>query len=69
VLLAIGAPRAAVDVGLWRAVLGYAGFAEDNAVDRLSHGSTVCMQNLNPAKPLRHVMHVDVSVAREHPPA
>ncbi len=24
------------------------------------------MQDLDPAKPLRHAMHVDVSVAREH---
>jgi 4a-hydroxytetrahydrobiopterin dehydratase len=24
------------------------------------------MQTLDPAKPLRHAMHVDVSVAREH---
>jgi 4a-hydroxytetrahydrobiopterin dehydratase len=24
------------------------------------------MQELDPAKPLRHAMHVDVSVAREH---
>ena len=40
--------------------------AEDNAVDPLGHGSTVWMQDLDPAKPLRHAMHVDVSVAREH---
>ena len=40
--------------------------ADDNAVDPLGHGSTVWMQELDPAKPLRHAMHVDVSVAREH---
>lgn len=40
--------------------------AEDNAFDPLGHGSTVWMQELSPAKPLRHAMHVDVSVAREH---
>jgi 4a-hydroxytetrahydrobiopterin dehydratase len=39
--------------------------ADDNAVDPLGHGSTVWMQELDPAKPLRHAMHVDVSVARE----
>jgi 4a-hydroxytetrahydrobiopterin dehydratase len=38
--------------------------AEDNAFDPLGHGSTVWMQELSPAKPLRHAMHVDVSVAR-----
>ncbi|HEY7400058.1 MAG TPA: VOC family protein [Actinomycetota bacterium] len=54
-----------VDVGFWRAVLGYAPRAEDNAVDPLGHGSTVWMQELDPEKPLRHAMHVDVSVARE----
>lgn len=39
---------------------------DDNAVDPLGHGSTVWMQKLDLAKPLRHAMHVDVSVAREH---
>ena len=39
---------------------------DDNGVDPLGHGSTVWMQELDPAKPLRHAMHVDVSVAREH---
>jgi 4a-hydroxytetrahydrobiopterin dehydratase len=65
VQLAIAAQPDAIDVGFWRAVLGYAELAEDNAVDPLGHGSTVWMQNLDPAKSLRHAMHVDVSVARE----
>jgi 4a-hydroxytetrahydrobiopterin dehydratase len=65
VSLAIAAQPDAVDVGFWRAVLGYAALADDNAVDPLGHGSTVWMQELDPAKPLRHAMHVDVSVARE----
>jgi 4a-hydroxytetrahydrobiopterin dehydratase len=54
------------DVDFWRVVLGYAELAEDNAIDPLGHSSTVCMQDLDPAKPLRHAMHIDVSVAREH---
>jgi 4a-hydroxytetrahydrobiopterin dehydratase len=66
VQLAIAAKPDAVDVGFWRAVLGYAPMADDNAVDPLGHGSTVWMQELDAAKPLRHAMHVDVSVAREH---
>jgi 4a-hydroxytetrahydrobiopterin dehydratase len=66
VQLAISAKPDAIDVGFWRAVLGYAPMAEDNAVDPLGHGSTVWMQELDEAKPLRHAMHVDVSVAREH---
>jgi 4a-hydroxytetrahydrobiopterin dehydratase len=66
VQLAIAAKPDAVDIGFWRAVLGYAGLADDDAVDPLGHGSTVWMQQLNPDKPLRHAMHVDVSVAREH---
>ena len=65
VALAIAAKPDAVDVGFWRAVLGYAPLAEDNAVDPLGHGSTVWMQDLDPDKELRHAMHVDVSVARE----
>ena len=36
---------------------------EQRHVDRLGHGSTVWMQELDPAKPLRHPMHVDVSYA------
>ena len=63
--LAIAAKPDAIDVGFWRAVLGYAERADDNAVDPLGHGSTVWMQELAEAKPLRHAMHVDVSLARE----
>jgi 4a-hydroxytetrahydrobiopterin dehydratase len=65
VQVAIAAKRDAIDVGFWRAVLGYIPMADDNAVDPLGHGSTVWMQELNQAKPLRHAMHIDVSVARE----
>jgi 4a-hydroxytetrahydrobiopterin dehydratase len=65
VQLAIAAQPDAIDVGFWRAVLGYAELAEDNAIDPLGHGSTVWMQDLDPAKPLRHAMHVDVSVAHD----
>lgn len=65
VQLAIAAKRDAIDVGFWRAVLGYVPMAPDNAVDPLGHGSTVWMQELDEAKALRHAMHVDVSVARE----
>ncbi len=65
VQLAVAARPDEVDVEFWRAVLGYAPASDDNAVDPLGHGSTVWMQDLDPAKPLRHAMHVDVSVARE----
>lgn len=66
VQLAIAAKADAIDVGFWRAVLGYDAMADDNAVDPLGHGSTVWMQELDGAKALRHAMHLDVSVAREH---
>jgi 4a-hydroxytetrahydrobiopterin dehydratase len=56
--------EAAVD--FWRAVLGYSPLDVDNGCDPLGHGSTFWVQELDPAKPLRHAMHVDVSVAREH---
>jgi 4a-hydroxytetrahydrobiopterin dehydratase len=65
VQLAISAKPEAIDLGFWRAVLGYTTIAKDNVVDPLGHGSTVWMQELNEAKPLRHAMHIDVSVARE----
>lgn len=66
VQVAIAAKPDALDVGFWRAVLGYAPASEDNAVDPLGHGSTFWMQELEVVKPLQHAMHVDVSVAREH---
>jgi 4a-hydroxytetrahydrobiopterin dehydratase len=66
VQVAIAAKHDAVEVGFWRTVLGYNPMADDNGVDPLGHGSTVWMQELDEAKPLRHAMHIDVSVAREH---
>lgn len=66
VQVAISARPDDIDVGFWRAVLGYSPMAEDNAVDPLGHGSTVWMQALDEAKPLRHAMHIDVSVSRDH---
>jgi 4a-hydroxytetrahydrobiopterin dehydratase len=66
VQLAVAAKPAELDVGFWRAALGYDPFDDDNAVDPLGHGSTVWLQDLDEAKPLRHAMHVDVSLAREH---
>ena len=65
VQLAIAAKRDAVDVGFWRAVLGYAPLADDAGVDPLGHGSTIWMQELDETKPLRHAMHIDVSVAHD----
>jgi 4a-hydroxytetrahydrobiopterin dehydratase len=65
VQLAVAAKPDEVDLGFWRAVLGYAPMDDDNGVDPLGHGSTVWMQELDAAKPLRHAMHVDVSLARE----
>jgi 4a-hydroxytetrahydrobiopterin dehydratase len=66
VQFAIAAKPEAMDAGFWRAALGYDAMADDNGVDPLGHGSTVWMQDLDATKPLRHAMHVDVSVAREH---
>jgi 4a-hydroxytetrahydrobiopterin dehydratase len=65
VQVAIAAQPEAADVRFWRAVLGYLPLDDDNAIDPLGHGSTVWMQDLSPDKPLRHAMHVDVSLARE----
>ena len=66
VQVAVAAKPDDIDLPFWRAVLGYHGMADDNGVDPLGHGSTIWMQDLDPAKPLRHAMHIDVSVAREH---
>jgi 4a-hydroxytetrahydrobiopterin dehydratase len=65
VQLAVAAKPEAIDLGFWRAVLGYAPMHEDNCIDPLGQGSTVWMQELDHEKPLRHAMHIDVSVARD----
>jgi 4a-hydroxytetrahydrobiopterin dehydratase len=65
VQLAVAAKPDAIDLGFWRAVLGYAPLHDDNGLDPNGQGSTVWMQDLDPDKPLRHAMHVDVSVARD----
>ena len=65
VQVAIAAKPDAIDIGFWRAVLGYDGVAPDNGIDPLGLGSTVWMQDIDAAKPLRHAMHIDVSLARE----
>ena len=65
VQFAIAAKPASVDIAFWRAVLGYVATGDDAGIDPLGHGSTIWMQELDEAKPLRHAMHVDVSVARE----
>jgi 4a-hydroxytetrahydrobiopterin dehydratase len=65
VQLAVAAKPDAIDLGFWRAVLGYAPMHDDNCIDPLGQGSTVWMQDLDPAKPLRHAMHVDVSIAHD----
>jgi 4a-hydroxytetrahydrobiopterin dehydratase len=66
VQVAIASKKEEIDVGFWSAVLGYVPAAIDNAVDPLGHSSTVWMQELTATKPLRHAMHIDVSVAREN---
>ena len=66
VQFAIASKPDAMDVTLWRAMLGYAPLSDDAGFDPLGHGSTVWMQELDEAKQLRHAMHVDVSVARDH---
>ena len=65
VQLAIAARPEDIDVDFWRAALGYDALDPDNATDPLGRGSSFWMQELDPSKPLRHAMHVDVSVARE----
>lgn len=65
VQLAVAARPDEVDLPFWRAALGYDEAADDNSVDGLGHSSAVWMQPLDADRPLRHAMHVDVSVARE----
>lgn len=64
--VAVAALPSEIDLGFWQSVLGYVPMAEDNCVDPLGQGSTVWMQGLDPEKPLRHAMHIDVSVGRAH---
>lgn len=66
VQFAIAAKPDAIDVGFWRAVLGYKPMLDDAGIDPIGLSSNVWMQDLDPNKPLRHAMHLDVSVAKEH---
>jgi 4a-hydroxytetrahydrobiopterin dehydratase len=66
VQVAVAAKPDAIDLPFWRAVLGYAPLHDDNGLDPNGQSSTVWMQDIDPAKPLRHAMHIDVSVARDH---
>lgn len=65
VQFAIAAKQDAIDLPFWRAVLGYDPMLDDNAIDPLGVSSTVWMQDLDSEKPLRHAMHLDVSLSRE----
>lgn len=69
VQVAISAQPDQIDLPFWRAVLGYGPLSDDNGIDPLGQGSTVWMQELDAAKPLRHAMHIDVSVSKEDGPA
>ncbi len=66
VQFAIAAKPAAVDLDFWRAVLGYQPMLDDAGIDPLGVSSSIWMQELDSDKPLRHAMHLDVSVAKEH---
>ena len=65
VQVAIAAKPDAIDLGFWRAVLGYEPMLDDNGFDPLGNSSHVYMQEIDEAKELKHAMHLDVSVARE----
>lgn len=65
VQIAIAAKPDAIDLGFWRAVLGYEPMLDDNGIDPLGNSSAVYMQEIDVTKELRHAMHLDVSVARE----
>jgi len=65
VQFAIAAKPDAIDVGFWRAVLGYQPMLDDAGIDPLGISSNIWMQDLDVNKPLRHAMHIDVSVSKE----
>ena len=49
----------------WRAVLGYVDHVGDDLLDPHGRGPSVWFQQLDPEKPLRHAMHIDLAVPRE----
>ena len=65
VQIAIAAKPDAIDLGFWRAILGYDEMQSDNGVDPLGNSSTVWMQEIEAHKALKHAMHLDVSMAKE----
>ena len=66
VQFAIAAKPDAIDLSFWRAVLGYQPMLDDAGIDPIGISSNIWMQELDANKPLRHAMHLDVSVAKEH---
>jgi 4a-hydroxytetrahydrobiopterin dehydratase len=66
VQIAISAKPDSIDLGFWRAVLGYEPMLGDNAIDPIGNGSTIWMQDLDENRSLRHAMHIDVSVSKEN---
>jgi len=66
VQVAISAKPDSIDLEFWRAVLGYEPMQDDNAIDPLGNSSTIWMQELDAKKSLKHAMHIDVSVSKEH---
>ena len=65
VQLAISAKPDETNLAFWRVVLGYRPSDEDNGMDPLGFSSTAWMQELKADKPLRHAMHIDVSLPQE----
>ncbi|WP_438853879.1 VOC family protein [Agromyces sp. M3QZ16-3] len=53
----------------WRAVLGYDDHVGDDLVDPRGRGPSIWFQPLDPGRPLRHAMHLDLAVPREVAPA
>ena len=64
--VAISAKPDSIDLEFWRAVLGFEPMQDDNAIDPLGISSTIWMQELDVKKSLKHAMHIDVSVSKEH---
>ncbi|MTH69806.1 VOC family protein, partial [Agromyces bracchium] len=66
VQVAIATSRPIAEVlPFWRAVLGYADHIGDDLVDPRGRGPSVWFQPLDPERPLRHAMHLDLAVPRE----
>ena len=65
VQVAVASPVVAEVIPFWEAVLGYEKLGDEDLLDPHGRGPSFWFQQLDPDRPLRHAMHIDVAVPRD----